>query len=158
MTHRKKDKKLLIPLSLTTLVAVFPSEVFAQSINCVNRLIFGSIITCGAAGTVTVRPDGTSTSSCVTVGGPISRARCFVTQSFPFRPIQFSVNAATATMTNGTTNMNITSFNIITNAGGMTTTQTVPALDVPIGGTLNVGGTQAAGTYLGSFGVTAILQ
>lgn len=158
MNYRKTDKKLLIPLSLTTLVAAFPSGAFAQSINCVNQLVFGTIVTCGAAGTVTVRPDGTSTSSCVTAGGPISRARCIVTQSFPFRPIQFSVNAATATITNGTSNMNVTNFNIITNAGGTSTTQTVPALDVPIGATLNIGGAQAAGTYSGSFGVTAILQ
>lgn len=157
MTRRKKDKRLLIPLSLTTLVAVFPSESFAQSINCVNNLVFGPIITCGAAGTVTVRPDNTSTSSCVTASGPVARARCIVTQSFPFRPIQFSV-ATAATITNGTANMSVTGFNIITNAGGTSTTQTVPALDVPIGATLNVGGTQAAGTYSGSFGVTAILQ
>ncbi len=158
MDNKRTDKKLTIPLSLATLVAAFPSAALAQSINCVNQLVFGSIVTCGAAGTVTVRPDGTSTSSCVTASGPVSRARCIVTQGFPFRPIQFSVNAATATITNGTSNMNVTNFNIITNAGGTSTTQTVPALDVPIGATLNVGGTQAAGTYSGSFGVTAILQ
>ena len=158
MKYVKNDKKQLIPLSLATLVAVFPSEVFAQSINCLSPLVFGEIITCGAAGTVTVRPDDTSTSSCVTANGPVSRARCLVTQSFPLRPIQFSINAATATITNGAPNMSITNFQIMTNAGGTVTTQTVLVLDVPIGATLNVGGTQASGAYSGSFGVTAILQ
>ena len=158
MVKNTQHKKSLVTLSLTTLTALFPSEVFAQSLNCVNPLVFGEIVTCGSAGSVTVRPDGSSTASCVSVSGPISRARCIVTQSFPFRPIQFSVDAATFTITNGTSNMNVNGFNIITATGGCCTTQTIPFLDVPIGATLNVGATQANGTYTGNFGVTAILQ
>lgn len=155
----KKDKKLLVQLSLTTLVAALPSSAFAQSLNCVNQLIFGQIITCGAAGSVTVNPNNTSSSSCVTASGPVSAARCVVTQSFPFRPIQFSINGTNFNITNGTSNMNVNNFNMFTNAGGCcTTTQVVPVLDVPIGATVNVGATQPSGNYSGSFGVTAILQ
>lgn len=155
----KKEKKRLIQLSLGTLMAVFPAEAYAQSLNCVNQLIFGQIITCGSAGSVTVRTNNTSTSSCVAASGPISRARCIVTQSFPFRPIQFSINGTSFNITNGTSNMNVNNFRMLTTSipGGITT-QTVPVLDVPIGATLNVGATQPAGMYTGSFGVTAILQ
>jgi len=156
MTEKKKN---LIKLSLGTFMAVFPAEAYSQSLNCPSPLIFGQIITCGSAGSVTVRTDNTSTSSCVTVSGPISRARCIVTQSFPFRPIQFSIDATSFTITNGTSNMSVDNFRMLAgSAPCCTTTQTVPVLDVPIGATLNVGAAQADGLYTGSFGVTAILQ
>ncbi len=155
----KRHKKLLVKLSLATCVAALPSKVLAQSLNCVSPLVFGQIITCGSAGSVTINADGTSASSCVSVSGPVSAARCIVTQGFPFRPIQFSINGTNFNISNGTANMNVNSFNILTNAGGCcTTTQTVPALNVPIGATITVGATQAAGIYTGSFGVTAVLQ
>ena len=157
--RRVTDKKLLIQLSLTSLAAIFPMKSFAQSLSCPQQLVFGQVITCGSPGTVTVNPDGTSSSSCVTASGPVSRARCVVTQSFPFRPIQFSISGTSFNISNGTTNMAVNNFNMFTNSGGCcTTTQTVPLLDVPIGARLNVGATQAQGNYSGSFGVTAILQ
>jgi hypothetical protein len=156
---RSIEKKQLIQMSLGTLMAVFPAEAYAQSLNCVNQLIFGQIITCGAAGSVTVNTNNTSSSSCVTASGPISRARCIVTQTFPFRPIQFSINGTSFNITNGTSNMSVNNFRMLTSSSPCcTTTQTVPVLDVPIGATLNVGAAQPAGNYSGSFGVTAILQ
>ena len=54
--------------------------------------------------------------------------------------------------------MNVNAFNIVTNAGGTGTTITAPFVDVPIGATLNVGASQASGTYTGNFGITAVLQ
>ena len=54
--------------------------------------------------------------------------------------------------------MSVTNVNIVTNSGGTGTTVTAPFLNVPIGATLNVGATQASGTYTGALGVTAILQ
>lgn len=154
----KSTKKLLVRLSLATLVAAFPSKIFAQNLNCFDSLIFGEIIPCGAAGTVTVNPDNTTGSTCVTVGGPQSRARCIATQSFPFRPIQISITAGAFSVSNGTTSMNVNGFNIITNAGGCCTTITAPFVSIPIGATLNVGGSQNDGTYTGTFGISAILQ
>lgn len=160
-TQKKQAaKSLLVKLSLATIISVFPSKVHSQSLNCPENLIFGEVIVCGSPGTVTVRPDNTSTSSCVSIGSaPLSRARCVVTQSFPFRPIQVNVSSA-ATIVNGPNTMSVTNFNIITNSGGTGYTQPTggPFLDVPIGATLNVGASQAAGTYTGTFGVTAILQ
>ena len=163
--HMRKNKKTKalgknswVPLSIATLISLVPSAAFAQNLNCFENLIFGEITTCGAAGSVTVRPDTSTTSSCVTVGSaPQSRARCVVTQSFPFRPIQVNVSAS-ATISNGGSTMSVTNFNIVTNAGGTGTTVTAPFLNVPIGATLNVGGSQASGTYTGTFGITAILQ
>ena len=148
----------IVKLSFVTVVSLFPSKVMAQNLNCFNNLIFGEIITCGAAGTVTNRPDGTQASTCVTVGGPISQGRCVATQSFPFRPIQISITAAKFTITSGANSMSVTNFNIITNANGPTATVTAPFVNIPIGATLNVGGSQASGTYSRSFGITAILQ
>lgn len=157
---RKTNRKLLIKLSLATFIALYPHAAPAQNLNCFEDMIFGEIVPCGAAGTVTVRPDNTTASSCVTVGGaPQSRARCIVTQSFPFRPIQISLTAAAQTINDGGGNtMSVTNFNIITNAGGTNTTITAPFVNIPIGATLNVGGTQAEGTYTGTFGVTAVLN
>lgn len=142
------------------MISVFGAgEAGAQNLNCFDNLLFGSMTPCGAAGTVTIQPDNTPSSSCVTVGGaPQSRARCIVTQTPPTRPIQISVSAATVTISNGTANMNVNGFNIISNAGGCCKTVTAPFVNIPIGATLNVGASQAAGSYSGTFGVTAILQ
>lgn len=157
--EKQSHKSLLVKLSLATIIAVFPHESYAQNLTCVENLIFGEIITCGAAGTVTVRPDNTNASSCVTIGSaPLSRGRCAVTQSFPLRPIQVNVSPSTTINDGGGNSMSVTSFNIVTNAGGTQHTQTTPFVDVPIGATLNVGATQAGGTYSGSMSVTAILQ
>lgn len=156
---QENQKNKLVTLSLGTLMAALPGDAYAQSLNCVNQLIFGQIITCGSPGSVTVRTNNTSTSSCVTASGPISRARCIVTQSFPYRPIQFSINGTSFNITNGTSNMSVNNFRMLTASSPCcTTTQTTPVLDVPIGATLNVGATQPSGMYSGSFGVTAILQ
>lgn len=160
MKIRKHHKGLLVKLSLATIISVFPGEVDAQSLSCAQPLVFGEIIPCGAAGTVTVRPDDSYTSSCVTVGSaPLSRARCFVSQNpIGMRPIQVNVSAAATINDGGGNVMNVNAFNIVTNAGGTQYTQTAPFVDVPIGATLNVGASQAGGTYSGTFGVTAILQ
>ena len=157
---KNQQTPMLVKLSLATIIAVFPGKATAQNLNCIQNLIFGDIITCGAAGTVTVRPDDTTGSSCVTIGGaPLSRARCTVTQSFPFRPIQVTVSAAAVVSDGGGNTMNVNAFNIITNGGGTThLAPAVPFLDVPIGATINVGATQAGGTYSGTFGITVTLN
>lgn len=151
--------KLIVELSVATIIALIPSNAKAQSLNCIEELIYGEIMTCGSPGTVTVRTDGSSTTSCVALGGaPVSRARCIATQSFPFRPMQISITASAFTISSGGNTMSVDSFNIITNAGGRTATVTAPFVNIPIGATLNVGGSQATGTYSGSFGISVVLQ
>lgn len=157
--NHKKPSQFLVTLSLATVLSVFADEAQAQNLNCIEPLVFGEIIPCGAAGTVTVRPDNSVTQSCVTLGGsPTSRARCTVTQSFPFRPIQLNVTTPVVNISNGGNNMSVTNFNVLTNSGGTQATITAPFADFPIGATVNVGATQADGSYTGTFGVTAILQ
>ncbi len=155
----KKHGKLMVNLSAMALIGLYPANGAAQNINCIDDLIFGDIVPCGAAGTVTVRPDNTKVLGCVTsLGGPHSRARCTITQKAPIRPIQISITAPNFLITNGANNMSVTNFNIITNAGGPNATVTALFVNVPIGATLNVGATQADGVYTGSFGITAVLQ
>ncbi|MCB1530567.1 MAG: DUF4402 domain-containing protein [Rhodospirillales bacterium] len=160
MKQKKHIKNKLIKIAALS-VALCPLPVKGQSINCIQPMVFGDIVPCGTAGTVTVNPDGSSaTGGCVTVGGaPQANARCVVTQGFPFRPIQVSVTSPTFTMNNGGAGvMNVNGFNLITNGGGYTKTVTAPFVNVPIGATANVGANQAAGTYSGSFIFSAVLQ
>ena len=150
---------LMVKLSIATVLGLAPQPAVAQSIKCFSNMIFGEIVPCGASGSVTVRPDNSTGSSCVTVGGaPQSRARCSVFQGFPFNPIQVQISTPTVTLSNGTSTMTVNDFNIISNAGGTNATggTSSPVLDVPMGATLNVGSTQAGGTYSGSFGFTAV--
>ncbi|MEM7651143.1 MAG: DUF4402 domain-containing protein [Pseudomonadota bacterium] len=157
-SHIKTKKSLLVNLSLAAMAGAFPAQALAQNVTCIEPLVFGEIITCGAAGTVTVRPDNTSTSSCVTVGGaPQSRGRCFITQSGGIRSIQVTVSSS-GTVNSGGDSMNVNAVNIVTNSGGTSTTFTAPFFDLPIGATLNVGASQPAGTYSGTLGVTAVFN
>lgn len=115
-------------------------------------------MTCGTPGTVTIQPDNSISASCVSANAPYSRARCVATQSFPFRPMQIEITPTSYTITNGTASMSVTDFNIINNGAGPTAVVTAPFVNIPIGATLNVGGTQAAGTYNGTFIISVILQ
>lgn len=156
---RKKHSKLMVNLSAMALASLLPANGKAQNLNCIDDLIFGSITACGAAGTVTVRPDNTRALGCVTsIGGPFSRARCTVTQKSPAKAVQISITAGSFTITNGANNMKVTNFNIITNAGGPVATVTANFVNVPIGATLNIGASQAGGNYTGTFGITAVFQ
>lgn len=141
------------------MVAMFPAGADAQNLNCFDNLIFGQIITCGAPGTVTVEPDNSQSETCVTASGPFSRARCVATQSFPYRPFQIQITTTNPAISNGAQTMTITDFNVITNNGGPSATvSAAPFVSIPVGATLNVGATQASGTYTGTFVISVILQ
>lgn len=158
VNSKRNVRSLLVNLSLATILSLAPDAAHAQSISCPQPLVFGEMVTCGAAGSVTVRPDGSTTSSCVTVtGSPQSNGRCVVTQPFPPQAVQISVSSPATAITQTSTGatMNVNSFNLITNAGGPTVTRTAPFINVPLGATLNVGATQASGRYEGVMGVTA---
>lgn len=157
-TNRRLSNALLVRLSLATFLALYPNSSKAQNISC-SPMNFGEITTCGAAGTVTVNTDNSTSTSCVTVGGAPSRSNCLVSQSTPpFRPIQISITTPTAVINSGANNMNVNAFHLRTNAGPTVTTVTGPFFNIPVGATLNVGASQASGSYGGSFGITAVLQ
>ena len=157
-TSKGKLNKAVIRLSALTLMNL-ASPAIAQSIACPQPLNFGDVITCGSAGTITITTTGgRSTTGCLsTASAPFSNGRCIITQSFPFRPIQITVSSPAA-MTNGTSSMAVDNFNILTAAGGTSTTVTTPFVDLPIGATLNVGNPQASGLYNGTFTINAVLQ
>jgi len=113
---------------------------------------------CGSTGTVTIRPDNSTSSSCVASEPPQSRARCIATQGFPFKPMQIQITSPSMTISSGITTMNVDNFNVIGNSTGPTATVTAPFVSIPIGATLNVGGAQAAGTYTGTTTISVILQ
>lgn len=159
---RQKGKaigKTIVQLSAVTLMNLAATPALAQAINCPQPLNFGDIITCGAANSVTISTNGgRSTTGCLSTGSaPFTNGRCIITQGFPTRPIQISVSSPAA-MTNGTSSMSVTAFNLITPAGGTIRTVSAPFVDVPIGASLNVGNPQASGLYNGSFTINAVLQ
>lgn len=155
---RQKPHKLLVHLSVATLALMSTMDTKAQSLNCFDNLIFGEIMTCGTPGTVTVNPDNSTATSCVAANAPFSRARCIATQGFPFRPMQIQITSPTFTINSGANTMSVTDFNVIGNAVGPTTTITAPFVSIPIGATLNVGGTQPSGTYTGTLTISVNLQ
>jgi len=78
----------------------------------------------------------------------------------PAAPLNVTVTAATFPVTHttiATQTMSVNAFNLVTNAGGLSTTVTIPAtqtlIDVPVGATLNVAAGQQDGTYTGEYTV-----
>ncbi len=150
----------VLTLFTACMVLATPSHAQSVNINCINPLIFGEIIPCGSAGTLVIRPDGSAVASCVFQGSaPTSNALCSITQSFPFRPMDVVVTTPSISITSGANSMTVNNFNLITNGGGDSVSLPAqPFVEVPIGATMNVGATQASGSYSGNFTVEVTLQ
>jgi hypothetical protein len=126
-------------------------------------LNFGSLTDTGAGGTVQIlpvsgiQPAGGGTTS---VGSTVPTAGVLSITAATGVAIDLAMTAGPFTVTNGTTNMSVTGFNLVTDAGGTTETITLGASPTtyPVGATLNVGAAQATGTYNGTFSVTAVYQ
>ncbi len=121
------------------------------SISSSGDMDFGDMITTGTAGTVTVTPAGVRTCSpevdCF--GGFPSAAAFDVTGE---GASTYSITLpSSATLTSGGDTMTIDTFNH--DAGG-TPTLSGGSDTFNVGATLNVGATQAGGTYSGTFSVT----
>ena len=149
--NRVKNMVGLSVLAASALGVAMPAAL-AQSVNCFQTMIFGSIIPCAGGGTVSIDPAGTrTTGGCISVTGPSARGRCLLVGSFfPIRPMQVSITAPTFTITNGTANMNVNGFDLSTAGNGPTITITSFIATVNIGATLNVGANQAPGNYSGT--------
>lgn len=161
MAGKKKSSKILIGLSMLVASAIPAKLLKAQTLQCPVWIIYGTIMGCSGAGTVTVDPDGvrsTGGAPCLSVSGPAAQGRCIVQQAlFPLRPVQISVSAA-ATITNGAQNMNVDNFDLISVGNGPTVTVTAFLTAVGIGSTLHVGANQAQGNYTGSVTINANFQ
>ena len=145
----------------TTVVTIKP-------LNIINTapLDFGSIIPAASAGTVAIDArTGARTSTVVTLaGGPFSRAR-FIAAGTPFRVVTLSVNPSPAiTISNGVSTMTINQLRVSANGGSAQpfgpnhTLDAIGVINFDIGGRLNVGANQAAGTYTGTFTLTMDYQ
>ena len=128
----------------------------AQTLFCPEPLVFGGVIPSGVAGTVTVRPNNSRvTTGGVSVDGrPFGNARCILQQPFPFQTVHISV-AAPASINNGTVSLSINSFSVAATGNGPSFTTAAGFATIPIGATLNVTPSPAAGAYTGAFTIYA---
>lgn len=161
--HPRAARDTLVTLSLLA-AAGGAGTARAQQISCPQNLMFGSIMPCSAAaGTVTVDPDSSNSSSpgCLSVTGTVLQGRCVVTGEFFPRAMQISVTGGTETIVNGANNMDVNGFVLQDASGGGNAAQiTVTAflISVNLGGTLNVDAGQAGGSYSGTVTVTVVYQ
>ena len=136
----------------------------AQPISIVNTgaLRFGEIAQPATAGTVTLRPTGTVTAT----GGAAGNQQITQSGAGP-TPGEFTLTAApntafslfgpaSFTLSNGTRTMAVTVLtgNLQVIASGATST----TYRLRVGGTLNLGASQAVGTYSGSYTIFAVYQ
>ncbi len=120
------------------------------SISSSGDMDFGTMLTTGTAGTVTVTPAGARSSVDVDLFGGLPSAASFDVTGAVGQAYSITLPSST-TLTSGGDTMNVDTFNH--DAGG---TPTLPGGSdtFNVGATLNVGATQAAGTYSGTFAVT----
>ncbi len=154
-------KTLLVSLTLAGLVGFCRASALAQTVPidlvCGGNLDFGTIATGPGGGTVTIRPSGSGsriTSGNVSVlSGALMIPVCGVFMG-SHSSAQISVATATIQVVSGANNMNVNGFNVKSDANGPVYMGTSLG-DIQIGATLHVSGTQAAGSYTGTFTVTA---
>ena len=121
------------------------------SISSSGDLAFGTMLTTGTAGTVTVTPAGVRTCSPeVDCFGGFPAAASFDVTGASGATYSITLPSS-ATLTSGGDTMTIDTFNH--DAGG-TPTLSGGSDTFNVGATLNVGATQAGGTYSGTFSVT----
>ena len=120
------------------------------SISSSGDMDFGTMVTTGTAGTVTVTPAGARSSTDVDLLGGVPSAASFDVTGEGANTYSITLPSS-ATLTSGGDTMTIDTFNH--DAGG-TPTLSGGSDTFNVGATLNVGATQAAGTYSGTFSVT----
>ncbi len=120
------------------------------SISAGASMDFGTMVTTGTAGTVTVTPAGARSSVNVDLLGGVPAAASFnvtgkVGQAY------FITLPSSTTLSSGGNTMTVDTFN---HDAGATPTLVGGSDTFNVGATLHVGATQAAGTYSGPFSVT----
>ncbi len=152
----------LIPLTLSPHVARAQITIVATA---TIELNFGTIAASTAGGgTVTIDTAGGrgSTGSVTLVNGAgLQSAGVLSVSGSTGVNITLSMTSTFFDVTNGVGDtMRVDDFNLVTNGGGPIEVVTLPVSPstFPLGGTLNIATNQAAGTYLGTFNVSAIYQ
>ncbi len=126
-------------------------KVFAPiSISATSNIDFGTMIPTGTAGTVTVTPAGARSSVDVDLLGGTPAAASFDATGASDATYSI-ILPSSATLSSGANTMTVDTF---TDDAGASPTLTGGSDTFNVGATLNVGATQAAGTYSGTFAVT----
>ncbi|MFQ5618409.1 MAG: DUF4402 domain-containing protein [Rhodospirillales bacterium] len=120
------------------------------SISSSADLDFGTMLTTGTAGTVTVTPAGARSSVNVDLFGGIPSAASFDVTGEPGAAYAITLPSS-ATLTSGGNTMTVDTY---THDAGAAPTLPGGSDTFNVGATLNVGGAQAPGTYSGTFDVT----
>lgn len=152
----------LIPLTFVPYAARAQITIVATA---TVELNFGTIAASTAGGgDVTINTaGGRSSSGSVTLvnGAGLESAGVLSISGSTGINITLSMTSTFFNVTNGGGDtMRVDDFNLVTNAGGPIEVVTLPVSPTtfPLGGTLNIATNQAAGTYLGTFNVSAIYQ
>jgi hypothetical protein len=111
---------------------------------------FGTMVPTGTAGTVTVTPAGARSSVNVDLLGGFPAAASFDVTGEGANTYSITLPSS-ATLTSGGNTMTVDTF---TDDAGATPTLAGGSDAFNVGATLNVGATQVAGTYSGTFAVT----
>ena len=125
-----------------------------------TTLKFGTLDPCtGAAGDVEITPKNgnVNTGGCFnsTFGGQsVGAVRVVAGQTSKNHDVTITIEA-TATIAKGGNTMTLTGFDLEKNGRTSTDIKGTETVTIPIGGVLNVGASQAVGTYTGSVTVTA---
>ncbi len=126
-------------------------KIFAPiSISTSGDMDFGTMLTTGTAGTVTVTPAGARSSVDVDLFGGLPSAASFDVTGAVGQAYSITLPSS-ATLSSGGNTMTIDTFN---HDAGATPTLPGGSDTFNVGATLNVGATQATGTYSGTFSVT----
>ena len=121
------------------------------SISAVGDMDFGTMVTTGTAGTVTVTPAGARSSVNVDLLGGVPSAASFDVTGDGNANYSITLPSST-TLSSGGDTMTVDTFT--DNAGASPKLPPGGSETFNVGATLNVGATQAAGTYSGTFDVT----
>ncbi len=121
------------------------------SISNTANLDFGTMVTTGTAGTVTVTPAGARSSVDVDLLGGVPAAAAFDVTGEGNANYSITVPSST-TLSSGGDTMTVDTFT--DDAGASPRLPGGGSETFNVGATLNVGATQAAGTYSGTFSVT----
>ena len=130
------------PVTITLLAPI--------SISASGNMDFGTMVTTGTAGTVTVTPAGARSSVDVDLLGGVPSAASFDVTGEGANTYSITLPSS-ATLTSGANTMTVDTF---TDDAGATPTLAGGSDTFNVGATLNVGAAQASGTYSGTFSVT----
>lgn len=131
------------------------------AVTSTQGLDFGAVIAGGGVGSVKIDTAGLPTYGVVTpIVSQIPSEAIMKVFGTTGKIVTLSVTKPTFTVSNGTSTMKVSQFQIQTNAGGGLKTFALSAgtMPVPVGATLAVGAAQPTGTYKGAFTVKAVYQ